>query len=167
MHVEENSNENKEEEVEEEDEEEEPEEEKEEESSSFEEEGEADDDDKRDPWSSLPQKVGEDLKEPYMEEVQRSLDRGKAQDYAENAAFNTLLPVSRRRLERLKWTHHIKYDAIHCKVMKTLRHFIEEDNKDFAEASESVVAKRKFPINRIKQNKPLPDESHDNKEEEV
>ena len=51
--------------------------------------------------------------------------------------------------------------------MKTLRHFIEEDNKDFAEASESVVAKRKFLKNRVKQKKPLPDESHDNKEEEV
>ena len=67
-------------------------------------------------------KIGEDLKESYLIQVQCFLDRGKTQDYAEIAAFNTLLPVSRRRLrrtylERLKWTHHIQHDAIHRKVM--------------------------------------------------
>ena len=110
-----------EEEVEEEQEEEEPEVE---ETSSSEEEEEADDDYEQDPWRPLRQKVGEDLKETYLKEVQQFLDRGKSQHYAENAAFNALLPVSRRRLrrtylERLKWTHHIKHDAIHRKVMKT------------------------------------------------
>ena len=53
------------------------------------------------------------------DEVRQFLDKGKSQEYAENAALNILLPVSRRRLrrtylERLKWTHHIKHDAIHC-----------------------------------------------------
>ena len=112
--VEENNDENIEEEVEEEEEEEEEEEHEEEEekgedTSSSEEEAEADDDDKPDPWSPLRQKVGEDLKETYLKEVQQFLNRGKSQHYAENAAFNALLPVSRRRLRR---THHIKHDAI-------------------------------------------------------
>ena len=90
-----------EEEVEEEQKEEEPEEEpEEEETSSSEEEEEADDDDKPDPWRALRQKVGEDLKETYLKEVQQFLDRGKSQHYAENAAFNALLPVSRKRLRR-------------------------------------------------------------------
>ena len=95
--VEENNDENIEEEVEENEEEEEPEEEeeKEDDTSSSEEEGEADDDDEADPWSPLLQKVGEDLKETYLKEVQQFLDRGKSQHYAENAAFNVLLPVSR------------------------------------------------------------------------
>ena len=102
-----------EEEVEKEQEEEEPEEE---ETSSSEEEEEADHDDEPDPWRQLLQNVGEDLKETYLKEVQQFLDRGKSQHYAENAAFNALLPVSRKRLrrtylERLKWTHHIKHDA--------------------------------------------------------
>ena len=68
--VEENNDENIEEEeqedkeeVEEEQEEEEPEEE---ETSSSEEEEEADDDDEPDPWRPLRQKVGEDLKETYL-----------------------------------------------------------------------------------------------------
>ena len=104
-HVEEDNDE-KVEEVEEEEpeegqEEEEPEQEQEEEedSSSCEEEEEADDDEP-DPWRPLRQKVGEDLKEPYLKEVQQFLDKGKSQEYAENAAFNILLPVSRRRLRR-------------------------------------------------------------------
>ena len=143
--------------------------EKEEDTSSSEEEGEADDDDKPDPWSPLRQNVGEDLKETYLKEVQQFLDRGKSQHYAENAAFNALLPVSRRRLrrtylERLKWTHHIKHDAIHRKVMKTLRRFIEEDDMDFDEAAESAVAKRKSLLNRLMKKKFLPD---DDDEEEV
>ena len=173
--VEEDYDENVEEEVEEdepeeEQEEEEPEQEQEEEenSSSSEEEEEADDDE-QDPWRPLRQKVGEDLKEPYLKEVQQFLDKGKSQEYAENAAFNILLPVSRRRLrrtylERLKWTHRIKHDAIHRKVTKTLRRFIEEDDMDFDEAAESAVAKRKFLLNRLMQKKLL---QEDNDEEEV
>ena len=71
--------------------EEDPEEEPEEEdTSSSEEEEEADDDDEPDPWRPLRQKVGEDLKEIYLKEVQQFLDRGKSQRYAENAAFNAL-----------------------------------------------------------------------------
>ena len=152
-----------EEEVEEEQEEEEPEEE---ETSSSEEEEDVDDDDEPDPWRPLRHKVGEDIKETYLKEVQQLLDRGKSQEYAENAAFNILLPLSRRRLrrtylERLKWTHHIKHNAIHRKVMKTLRRFIEEDDMDFDEAAESAVAKRKFLLNRLMNKKLLPDDDGD------
>ena len=112
---EEEQEEEEEEEVEEEQEEEEPEEE---ETSSSEEEEEVDDDDEPDPWRPLRHKVGEDIKETYLKEVQRILDRGKSQEYAENAAFNILLLVSRRRLrrtylERLKWTPHIKHNTLH------------------------------------------------------
>ena len=46
-----------------------------------------------DPWRPLRQKVGHDLKELYMNDVQQFLDKGKSQSYAENAAFNVLLPV--------------------------------------------------------------------------
>ena len=163
--VEDNNDENVE---EEEVDEEEPEEEQEDEDSSSSEEEEADDDEP-DPWSPLCQNVGEDVTETYLKEVQQFLDKGKSQNYAENAAFNVLLPVSRRRLrrtylERLKWTHRIKHDAIHRKVMKSLRRFIEEDNMDFDEVAESAVAKRKFLLNRLMRKKLLPD---DDDEEEV
>ena len=129
------------------------------------------DDDEPDPWKPLREKVGEDLEESYLKEVQQFLDKGKTQDYAEIAAFNALLPVSKRRLrrtylERLKWTHRIKHDVIHRKVMKTLRRFIEEDDMDFDEAAESAVAKRKFLINRVMKKKSLLEESNDDKEEE-
>ena len=140
--------------------EEEPEQEKEEETSSTEEEQKIDDDEP-DPWKQLREKVGEDLEESYLKEGQQFLEKGKAQDYAKIAAFNTLLPVGRKRLrsnylERLKWTHGIKLDAIHRKVMKTLPRFIEEDDMDFDEVAESAVAKRKFLINRVIKKKPLP-----------
>ena len=52
-------------------------------------------------------------------------------------------------LERLKWTHHIKHEAIHRKVMKAFRRFIEVDDMDLDEATESAVAKRKFLLNRL------------------
>ena len=97
--------------------------------------------------------MGHDLKDLYWNEVQQFLDRGKSQTYAENAAFNALLPVSRGRLrmaylERIKWIHRIKLDTVHRKVMKTLRRFIDEE-------------KRKFLLNRVVKEKLLPDESDD------
>ena len=167
--VEENNDENIEGEEQEEDEEveeQEEEEPEEEETSSSEEEEEGDDDNEPDPWHPLRQKVGEDMKETCLREVQQFLDRGKSQHYAENAAFNALLPVSRRRLrrtylDRLKWTYHIKYNATHRKVMKTLRRFTEEDDMDFDEAAESAVAKRKFLLNRLMKKKLLPDDDDD------
>ena len=47
--------------------------------------------------------------------------------------------------------------------MKTLPHFIEEDDMDFDETDESAVAKRKFLINRVMEKKLFPDESDDDK----
>ena len=67
-------------------------------------------------------------------------------------------------LELLKWTHHIKHDAMHRKVMKTLRRFIEKDEIDFDEAAESAVEKRKILLNRLMKKKLLP---NDDNEEEV
>ena len=46
------------------------------------------DDDEPDPWKLLRGKVGEDMQETYLKEVQLFLGRGKTQDYAEIAAFN-------------------------------------------------------------------------------
>ncbi len=143
----------------------------EENSSSSEEEGEVEDNDSDyDPWDPLRTKVGEDLKESYMEQVKQFLDKGKTEDYAETAAFNALLPLSRRRLrkaylERLKWTHRIKRDTLHRKVMKNLRRFIDEDDMDFNEAAESAVAKRKFLLNKVMRDKLVPNESDDEEEE--
>ncbi|KAL9983872.1 hypothetical protein ACROYT_G006115 [Oculina patagonica] len=71
-------------------------------------------------------------------------------------------------LERLKWsTHRIKRDALHRKVMKTLRRFISEDDMVFDEAAESAVEKRKFLLNRVMRKKLVPNESDDDEEEEV
>ena len=94
--VEENNDEN----IEEEEQEDEEEVEEEQEEEEPEEEEEADDDNEPDPWRPLRQKVGESINETYLKEVEQFLDRGKSQHYAENAAFNALLPVSRRRLRR-------------------------------------------------------------------
>ena len=104
-----------------------------------------------------------------MNEVQQFLKRGKAQTYAENAAFNALLPVWRGRLrrtylKRVRWIHRIKHDTVHRKVMKTLRRFIDEYDMDFEEAAESVVKKRKFLLNRVIPEKVLPDEPDDDDE---
>ena len=165
--IEDNNDENIEEEEEVEEVEPEEEQEGEEGSSSFKEE-EADNYEP-DPWSLLHKKVRKDLKESFLKEVQQFLDKGESQEYAENAAFNILLPVSSRRLQRtylehLKWTHCIKHNAIHLKVMKTLQRFIEEDDMDFDEAAESAVAKWKFLLNRLMQKNLLPEE---NDKEEV
>lgn len=88
-------------------------------------------------------------KKTYTKEVQRFLDRGKTQGYAENAAFNTLFPVSRRQLrayfERIK--HRIKHDAMRRKVRKkTLQCFIDKDDMHFDEAAELALAKQQIPV---------------------
>ena len=109
-----------------------------------------------------------------MKEVKWFLDMGKTQEYATNAAFNALLallPVSRRRLrrtylQRLLWNNSIKRDTLHRKVLKTLERFMDEDDMDFKEATESAVDKRKFLINRVMVKKLLPDEPDDDEEEE-
>lgn len=64
-----------------------------------------------DPWSPLLKNVREDLKETFLKEVRQFLDRGKFQDYAENAAFNALLPVSRRGLRRTDLLRASKMDS--------------------------------------------------------
>ena len=124
--------------------------------------------------SRYAKKVGHDLNELYWNKVQQFLDRGKFQTYADNAAFNDLLPVWRGRLrrtylERLKWIHRIKLDAVHREVTKTLRRFIDEADMDFYEAAKSAVKTRKFLLNRVVKEKLLPDESNDDEkaEEEV
>ena len=95
------------------------------------------DDDEPDPWKPLRENVGEDIQETYLKEVQQFLDRGKTQDYARDSRFQCPITcVSKRRLrrtylERLKWTHRIKHDVIHRKVMKTLRRFFVEDDMEF------------------------------------
>ena len=50
--------------------------------------------------------------------------------------------------------------------MKTLCRFIDEDDMDFDEAAESAVEKQKFLLNRVMQEKVLPDESNDDEEAE-
>ena len=63
---------------EEQEEEPEEEEEKKEDTSSSEEEEKPEVADEPDPWRPLRQKVGEDIKETYLKEVQQILDRGKS-----------------------------------------------------------------------------------------
>ena len=67
-------------------------------------------------------------------------------------------------LEHLKCIHCIKLDAVHRRVMKTLQCFIDKGDMDFDEAAESAVEKRKFLLNRVVQEKLLPDESDDDEE---
>ena len=64
-----------------------------------------DDEPDYDPWSPLRKEVGKDIEEPYMKQFQRFMDKGKIQTFAENAAFITLLPLSRRRLRRIYLQH--------------------------------------------------------------
>ena len=128
-----------------------------------------DDEPDHDPWHPLRLKVGDDIKEPYAKEIRQFLDKGKSQTYAENTAFNALLPLSRRRLrktyvERLKWTHRTNLDAIPLKVMNALQRFIYEGDVDFDVAAESAMKKRKFLLNRVIQEKLLPNGSDDDEE---
>ena len=55
--------------------------------------------------------------------------------------------------------HRIKHDALHRKVVKSLRRFIEEDVSDFDEAAELAVAKQIFLLNRLMQKKLLPEDN--------
>ena len=69
-------------------------------------------------------------------------------------------------LQRLKWIHRIKHDAQQCKVKKTLQRFVDEDKRDFDEAAESAVEKRRLLVNRDIARKILPENSDDDEEKE-
>ena len=92
--------------------------------------------------------VGHDFKELYMNEVQLFLDRGKSQTYAENVVFNALLPVSRKAKKDLLRTSK----RIHCQYYYT-----------WILTQQQILQwkKRKFLLNRVMQEKLLPDESDD------
>ena len=115
--------------------------EEEEKNSSSEDEGELEDDEPDyDPWSPLRKEVGKKYEEPYMKQVQRFMDKVKKQTYAGHAAFNTLLPISRRRLRRV-YLQRLKFKM---QTAKSRKRFIDENNVYFDEAAESAVEKRKF-----------------------
>ena len=70
------------------------------------------------PLEKFRVEVKESTKKPYAEQVKRFLGMGKSRHFAENAAFNVLLPLSRRILRKLylqylKWADHIKRDELH------------------------------------------------------
>ena len=105
-------------------------------------------------WRPLRQKVGHNLKELYMRVVQQFLDSQKSETYAENAALILCYlyveeDYEQTYLVRMKWSHRIKIDEVHRKVVKTLRRFMDEDDMDFDEAAESAGEKWKFLLNRI------------------
>ena len=57
---------------------------------------------------------------------------GASEAVAEAKAFNALLSVFRGKLRRLyrhylKWFRRLKRDPVHEEVMKTLRHFMDEE----------------------------------------
>ena len=75
-------------------------------------------------------------------------------DDAQAQASNLLLPVYRKKLRHLylhylRWYRNLKTDAVHKKVMKTLRSFMEDDEMEYTEAVEAAVSKRKYLLNSL------------------
>ena len=112
-----------------------------------------------------------DIEELYMKQVQRFMDRDKNQTCMPRMLLSIpcCLAIGRRRLrriylQRLKWIHRIKHDALHRKVKKTLQRFIDKHNMDFDEAAESAVEKQKFLSKRVIGRKILPENSDDEEE---
>ena len=57
--------------------------------------------DDHDPWETLLQEVEESLSSTYDKKVNKFLKEGVSETIAEAKAFNALLPVYRRKLQRL------------------------------------------------------------------
>ena len=86
---------------------------------------------------------------------------GDSENVARVKAENALLPVYRKELrkvllENLQWMRVMKKDPTFKKVMETQKELKDTEGFDWLESTELAIDKRKFLLNRLYQNQPIP-----------
>lgn len=87
---------------------------------------------------------------------------GESHDVARAKAENDLLPTYRKEFrkvlfEYLKWIHHLRKNYKFKQVMKTKQDFMDMEGFGWEEAMEAAIHKRKFMLNKLFQEIPMPD----------
>ena len=59
-------------------------------------------------------------------------------------------------MENLEWMHELKKDPYYRKVMKTRNDLIDTGDYDSREATEAAIHNRKFLLNRLFDEEPIP-----------
>ena len=86
---------------------------------------------------------------------------GDSENVARVKAENALLPVYRKELrkvllENLQWMRAMKKDPTFKKVMETQKELKDTEGFDWLESTELAIDKRKFLLNRLYQQQPIP-----------
>ena len=59
-------------------------------------------------------------------------------------------------MEKLEWMHELKKDRYYRKIMKTRNDLIDTGDYDRREATEAAIHNRKFLLNRLFDEEPIP-----------
>ena len=86
---------------------------------------------------------------------------GDSENVARVKAESALLPVYRKELrkvllENLQWMRAMKKDPTFKKVMETQKELKDTEGFDWLESTELAIDKRKFLLNRLYQQQPIP-----------
>ena len=86
---------------------------------------------------------------------------GDSENVAHLKAQNALLPLYRKKLrkvllEYLQWIRAMKIDYTFQKVMDTQKDLKDTDGFDWLESTELAIDKRKFLLNRMVLEQPIP-----------
>ena len=86
---------------------------------------------------------------------------GDSENVARVKAENALLPVYRKELrkvllENLQWMRAMKKDPTFKKVIETQKELKDTEGFDWLESTELAIDKRKFLLNRLYQQQPIP-----------
>ena len=113
------------------------------------------------PWSCIldgAQERHEVQLDALVDEYKRN---GDSENVANHKAQNTLLPLYRKELrkvllEYLQWMRAMKQDYTFQRVMKTQKDLKDTDGFDWLESTELAIDKRKFLLNRMFVEQPIP-----------
>ena len=113
------------------------------------------------PWS----RILDEAQERHEVQLDALVDEYKRNGDSENGthlkAQNALLPLYRKELrkvllEYLRWMRAMKKDYTFQKVMETQKDLKDTDGFDWLEATELAIDKRKFLLNRMFVEQPIP-----------
>ena len=111
------------------------------------------------PWSRILDEAQERPEvQPLVDEYQRNRD---SENVAHLKAQNALLPLYRKELKKvllecLQWMRAMKKDYTFQKVMETQKDLKDTDGFDWLESTELAIDQRKFLLNRMFVQQPIP-----------
>ena len=113
------------------------------------------------PWSRILDEAEKRHETQLNELINEYEGDGDSENVARVKAENALLPVYRKELrkvllENLQWMRAMKKDPTFKKVMETQKELKDTEGFDWLESTVLAIDKRKFLLNRLYQQQPIP-----------